>query len=72
MKFINAVQSQHGREGFEVAVNSIIGTFLHVFKNDATSYYHTFFSRKGAAPICIALCSVIVIVYITSNAGSLI
>jgi hypothetical protein len=55
-----------------MAVNSMIGTWLRVFKNDAASYYHTFFSRKGAAPTCIALCLVIILLYITSNAGSLI
>jgi hypothetical protein len=72
MKFISAVQYQNVREGFEVAVNSNIATWLYVFKNEVSSYYDTFFSRKGAAPICLALCSVVVLVYITSNAGSLI
>jgi hypothetical protein len=72
MKVISAVHSQHVGEGFEMAVNSTIATWLRVFKNDVTSYYDTFFSRKGAAPICIALCLVIVLVYITSNAGSLV
>jgi hypothetical protein len=55
-----------------MAVNSTIGTFLGVFKNEVISYYDTFFSRKGAAPICLALCSVIILAYITSNAGSLV
>jgi len=59
-------------EGFKVTLNFTVERVLRVFKNEAVSYFDTFFSRKGAAPICLVLCLVIVLVYITSKTGSLI
>ena len=71
MKVISAACSQLVGEDFEVAVNSTIAKCLRVFKNEVSSYYDTFFSRKGAAPIFIALCLVIILSHVMSNAGSL-
>jgi len=36
----------------------------NAIKSELTIYENTFFSRKAAAPICIALCCMIIIVHV--------
>jgi hypothetical protein len=44
--------------------SAIATNLLGAFKNEFGCYYSAFFSRKAAPPICIALCSIIVVGYI--------
>jgi hypothetical protein len=46
--------------------------YIGLIKSDFTSYYEMFYSRKAAPPICLALCSIIIIAYVFGNAGKLI
>ncbi len=45
--------------------------YLHSVKSDFTIYYDVFYSRKAAPPICLVLCSIIIIAYVFGNAGSI-
>ena len=38
-------------------------------KTEIVDYYNTFYEHKAAAPICIALCIVIIAAYVGSHAG---
>ena len=46
--------------------------YLRLVKSDVASYYEMFYSRKAAPPICLSLCSIILIAYAFGNTGKLI
>jgi hypothetical protein len=53
-------------------VNSAVANKLYsALKSEFSCYYSAFFSRKAAPPICIALCSIIIIGYVIGNVGRL-
>ncbi len=45
--------------------------YLRSVKSDFKVYYDIFYSRKAAPPICLALCSIIIIAYFFGNTGNL-
>ncbi|MCW4028889.1 MAG: hypothetical protein NWE92_04495 [Candidatus Bathyarchaeota archaeon] len=42
---------------------------LRSLQREFACYYDTIFSRKAASPICIVLCSTIIVTYVLSQIG---
>ncbi len=41
----------------------VVNRYLRSTKQELTSYYDAFFSRKAAPPICLSLCGMIIVAY---------
>lgn len=52
-------------------IATMVNRFLRSSKGEFKSYYEAFFSRKGAPPICLALCGMIIGAYIFGSFGLL-